>query len=143
MKRESFFWIILVFSLIIIACKKSDSLTSTFSADSITNNNVLFAFKIGNWEAYPYFTDSPDEDSFLYTISPTIPLSVVPKFKEIFIKKNDGSIISATKVDSYDARTIGIFFLGDADIGAYNKIKLWWVQKEPGTRPDADSCILR
>ena len=140
MKRESFFWIILVFSLIIIACKKSDSLTSTFSADSIANNNDLFSFKIGDWTAYPYFTNSPDEDSFFSSWSPEITYAVSSAVKKVFIKMKDGSIVPAPEfinVEPYDSGFL--YQKGNLD----NKILLWWIQKVDGTRPDADSCILR
>jgi hypothetical protein len=148
MKQVAFPRILLTFSFLILACRKSDSQMSdsisintvTQTSDSLTNNNV---FKIGDWKAYPYFTDSPDEDSFFSSWSPELTNEVYSTYKRVFIKMKDGNIVPVSEFINVGPNDSGFLYQPGKNLGANNKILLWWIQKVDGTRPDADSCILR
>lgn len=155
MKKVKIFWIMLVYILLIVSCGKSDIVdrsqptllpnlrTDSLKADTIFNNITLFAFKIESWQAYPYFTDTPEEDSFFNSWSPEIADAVYTRFKKVYIKNTDGSIVPAPQFMSVDANSSGYLFQPGERLMAGNKILLWWIQKVDGTRPGADSCFLR
>jgi len=154
MKQAKMFCYMMVFTFLMLACKKSDIIdrsqptlftnlrTDSLKSDTTFNNITLFAFKIDGWQAYPYFTDTPEDDSFFNSWSPYIADTVYKRFKRVNIKNTDGSIVAAPLFITVDANSSGFLFQPGETLMAGNKILLWWIQKVDGTRPTADSCFL-
>jgi hypothetical protein len=141
-KRAFLFVAVILF---FISCKKQSK------NDEVTApTNQEISFKADQWYVYPYI-GGPGEDSAYFTMSPQLVANNSPAIKNQHIKKvsiktKSGSFYTALYGDVQPiqvSRNDGgySYQMGDGLNKPWN-IGLWWTQKVPGQKPDADSVFI-
>ena len=126
--------------LFFTSCKKDAA------KDEVTNTvNKEIAFKTQEWKVYPYF-GGPGEDSMYNSWSPQLVNSsfgIANQYvKKVLIKTKSGSLYTAKLFISVSQNDSGYLYQSGEPLGSPGKLLLWWIQKQPGDKPDADSAFI-
>jgi hypothetical protein len=116
---------IIAMTCMISACSKTDTRPATKE----------FKFKTEVWEVYPY-VGGVDEDSAWYSWSPEMPGFAVDIIS-VRVKEKDGAERKARLY--FDLVESGYQY--QTGVTDY-KLLFWWVQKQPLTKPSADSIFV-
>ncbi len=121
------------------------------SADTSTQTVPMalwFGFKLqqDDWKTYPYIGGEPGfPDSFLCCWSPRIdfPNNYSPKdIAAIYIKDNKGRRFLAREFIIVSPTDSGYLYQPGESLQRPQRLLLWWIQKQPTTRPSADSVFI-
>ena len=115
--------------LFFTSCKKNSA------NDEIPPTNKEFGFKTDQWSVYPYF-GGPGEDSMYSAWSPQLSMFSGANIKKVSIKTKSGSLYTAKLFVQVSQNDSGYLYQ------LQNPPLLWWIQKQPGQKPDADSAFI-
>jgi hypothetical protein len=99
------------------------------------------AFKIEDWNAYPYI-GGPGEDSMYNAWSPQLSVISTYNIKKVSIKTKSGSLYTAAQFIQVSQSDSGYLYQIGDPLGRPGTLLLWWIQKQPGQKPDADSAFI-
>jgi hypothetical protein len=106
-----------------------------------TSTNKEISFKTEQWNAYPYI-GGPGEDSMYSSWSPQLSVISSQNIKEISIKTKSGSLYTAKLFVQVSQNDSGYLYQMGDPLGKPGTLLLWWIQKQPGQKPDADSAFI-
>ena len=129
-----FLFFLSIFSL--ISCKK----TNSESRQTILPATKQITFKIEEWKVYPYF-GGPGEDSMYNVWSPEFNFDA-KNITQVVIKSKSGSSSTAPLFVNVSQKDDGYVYQPGEQLGKPKSVLLWWIQKQPGDRPDADSAFI-
>lgn len=131
-----------IFSMLNSSCKKDAVQVIQTNNPPVTESPMvkkMIAIKTENWKVYPYI-GGPDEDSVYFSWSSDLgPYKVIDS---VVIFSADYIRYYAPQVQMLPTPNIAYVHQPGGSLNAPNKILLWWTQKVPGTRPDADSAYF-
>jgi hypothetical protein len=127
--------------LIFTSCKKDPAKDKI-----VTPTTKEFAFKTEDWNVWPY-SGSPGEDSMYSSWTPQLSannLSVImsQNIKKVSIKTKSGGLQSAPVFVIVTQNDTGYRYQLGEPLGKPMNLLLWWIQKQPGEKPDADSVFI-
>jgi hypothetical protein len=125
-----------------LSCKKDVArvtLTNFSPATEKSLTKKTIAIKTTEWLVYPYI-GGPDEDSVYFSWSSY--LGPYLKIDNVIIISKDQKQYDVQPGQQLSADSPSYFYQAGASLGDPTKILLWWIQKVPGTKPDADSAFF-
>ncbi len=130
-----------IFCIQNVSCSKDDIQSNHSNGTETATIKKLIAIKTTDWKNYPYI-GGYGEDSVYFSWSTDLgayvsidSVIIFSSIRKKYYAQQSGNYQATSDYDVYS-------YQPGASLNAPTKILLWWVQKVPGTQPDADSAFF-
>jgi hypothetical protein len=129
-------YLLVALILFFTSCKKN-----------VANDEIIaptikeISFKTEQWMVYPYF-GGPGEDSMYFAQAPQLQVLTSKNIQKVSIKTKSGSLYTAKLFIQVSQNDSGYFYQMTEPLARPSNLLLWWIQKQPGQKPDADSAFI-
>ena len=121
--------------LLFTSCKKNSTEDAV-----IKPATKQIVFKTEEWKAY-LIIGGPGEDSMYYSWTPQL-VTGNQYVDKVQIKTKSGSLSTAKLFTHISQNDSGYLFQTGEAFGRPGHLQLWWIQKQLGEKPDADSAVI-